>query len=95
MNKKRAHLAERRSQLVAQSAAQRTALAHDLAPWRARLALADQGVAALRFIRRHPAVMVGAALLAAALLPRRFAKVGKWLRPGWAIWKIGRRLRRT
>ena len=95
MNKKRAHLAERRSQLVAQSAAQRTALADELAPWRGRLALADQGVAALRFIRRHPAVMAGAALLAAALLPRRVASVGKWLRPGWAIWKIGRRLRRT
>ena len=95
MNKKRAHLAERRSQLVAQSAAQRTALADELAPWRGRLALADQGVAALRFIRRHPALMVGVALLLAALLPRRFASVGKWLRPGWAIWTIGRRLRRT
>ena len=95
MNKKRAHLAERRSQLVAQSAAQRTALADELAPWRGRLALADQGVAALRFIRRHPGLLVGAALLVAALLPRRVASVGKWLRPGWAIWKIGRRLRRT
>lgn len=95
MNKKRAHLAERRSQLVAQSAAQRTALADELAPWRARLALADQGVAALRFIRRHPGLMVGAALLAAAVFPRRVASMGKWLRPGWAIWKIGRRLRRT
>ncbi|MDP1644838.1 MAG: hypothetical protein Q8K35_07330 [Thiobacillus sp.] len=40
MNKKLAHLAERRSQLVAQSAAQRTVLAHNLEPWRARLALA-------------------------------------------------------
>ena len=95
MNKKRAHLTERRSQLVAQSAAQRTALADELVPWRTRRALADQGVAALRFIRRHPAVMVGAALLVAALLRRRVASVGKWLRPGWAIWKIGRRLRRT
>jgi len=95
MNKKRAHLAERRSQLVAQSAAQRTALTHNLAPWRARLALADQGVAVLRFIGRHPALLVGAALLVAAVFPRRVAKMGKWLRPGWALWRIGRKLRKS
>jgi len=95
MNKKRAHLAERRSQLLAQSAAQRTALTHNLAPWRARLALADQGVAVLRFIGRHPALLVGAALLVAAVFPRRVANMGKWLRPGWALWRIGRKLRKS
>ena len=92
MNKKLTHLAERRRQLIAQAAAQRTALAHDVAPWRARLALADRGVAALRYIGRHPVLIVGAALLLAALRPQR---AGKWLQRGWLVWQIGRRLRRS
>lgn len=90
MNKELTRLAERRSQLVAQAAAQRTALAHDLEPWRTRLALADRGIAALRYVRGHPALLVGAALLLPILLPRR---VGKWLQRGWMAWQIGRRLR--
>lgn len=92
MNKKLIRLAERRSQLAAQAAAQRTALAHNLEPWRARLALADQGVAVLRYIGRHPALMVGAALLVAIWRPRR---AGKWLQRGWVVWTLGRRLRRS
>lgn len=92
MNQKLAQLAERRSQLVARAAAQRTALAHNLEPWRTRLALADRGIAALRYVRRHPALMVGAALLLAALRQRR---VGKLLQRGWVVWQIGRRLRRS
>ncbi len=91
MNKKLARLAERRRLLVAQAAAQRTALAHTMEPWRARLALADRGIAALRYVRSHPALMVGAALLLAALRPRR---VGTWLQRGWVMWQIGRSLRR-
>ena len=91
MNRNLTRLAERRRQLIAQAAAQRTALASSMAPWRARLALADRGVAALRSIRNHPAMMVGAALLLMALRPRR---VGSWLQRGWLAWQIGRRLRR-
>jgi len=91
MNRKLARLAERRGLLVAQAAVQRTALELNLAPWRARLALADKGVAAVHYVRRHPALMLGAALLVAALRPRR---VGTWLQRGWIIWAVGRRLRR-
>jgi hypothetical protein len=90
MNIKLTLLAERRSRLIAQAAAQRTALAHNLAPWRARLALADRGVAAVRYVGRHPALIVGGALLLAALRPRH---AGRWLRRGWLAWQIGRRLR--
>jgi hypothetical protein len=89
MNRKLTHLAERRSQLVAQAAAQRTALAHEVEPWRARLALADRGVTVLRYIGRHPALMVGAALVLARLRPRR---AGKWLQRGWVMWQFGRKL---
>ena len=91
MNPKLTQLAERRSRLVAQAAAQRTALAHNLAPWRARLALVDQGVAVFRYVGRHPALMVGAALLLVALRPRH---AGKWLQRGRLAWQFGRRLRR-
>jgi len=90
MNSKLTRLAERRQQLVAQAAAQRTILAYTLEPWRARLARVDRGVAVLRYIRRHPVLMVGASLLLAALRPRR---VGRWLQHGLLVWQLGRRLR--
>lgn len=90
MNKKLIRLAERRSLLVKQSAAQRTALTYHLEPWHARLALVDRGMAVFCYMKRHPALMVGAALLLAALRPQR---AGKWLQRGWVIWQIGRRLR--
>ena len=92
MNNKLAQLAARRQQLVALSAAQRSTLAYDLAPWRARLALVDQGVAAIRYVRRHPVLMMGGALVFAALRPRR---IGKWLQRGLLVWQIGRRFRRS
>ncbi len=92
MNKKLTRLAERRRQLVAQAAAQRTSLANNMEPWRVRLALVDRGVAAVRYIGRHPALMMGAALLLVALRPRR---AGKWLQRGWLVWQVGRSLRRS
>ncbi len=90
MNNKLAQLAERRRQLVAQAAVQRTVLAHNMEPWRARLSLVDRGVAVLSYVRRHPILWVGASLLLAALRPGR---VGRWLRHGLMLWQIGRRLR--
>lgn len=90
MNPKLALLAERRRHLVEQAAAQRTALARNVEPWRARLARVDQGVAVFRTIGRHPAWMIGAVLLLAVWRPRR---AGKWLQRGWLVWRIGRRLR--
>jgi hypothetical protein len=92
MKQRLAQLAERRRRLVAQAAAQRTALAHDLQPWRARLALVDQGVAVVRYVGRHPALIAGAVLLLVALRPRQ---AGKWLQRGWVAWQLGRRLRRS
>lgn len=80
--------AERRRQLVAQAAAQRHALAVNLAPWRPRLAVVDQGLAAIRYVRGHPLLMGGGALLLAAL--RRPAGCG-WLRRRLA-WRAARRV---
>ena len=89
MNGKLTQLAERRSLLIAKAASQRTALATDMTPWRSRLALADKGIAAVRYVRSHPALILGVALLVAALRPRR---AGTWLQRGWLAWQIRRRL---
>ncbi|MHB0974981.1 MAG: YqjK-like family protein [Thiobacillus sp.] len=91
MNRKLTQLAERREYLVAQAAAQRTALAQHAAPWRAPLALADRGLDILRTIRRHPAWLLGASLLLVALRPGR---AGRWARFAWVGWQVGRRFLR-
>ncbi|MEQ1592550.1 MAG: YqjK-like family protein [Thiobacillaceae bacterium] len=92
MNRKLTQLAAHRQQLIAKAAAQRTALRQDLVPWHARLALVDRGVAILQYVGRHPIMMLGAAILLAALRPQRS---GKWLQRGWLAWQVGRRLRRS
>ena len=91
MNSTLTQLVERREHLVAQAAAQRTALAQNAAPWRAPLALADRGVEALRTIRRHPGWLLGAALVLVALRPGR---AGRWTRFAWVGWQVGRRFLR-
>lgn len=90
MNDKLTRLVARREQLIAQATAQRMALAQNIELWRTPLALADQGLAAVRFIKSHPAWIVGGAVLLSALRPDR---VGKWLRRGWVTWQIVRNLR--
>jgi len=90
MKDKLIRLAERRERLVAQAATQRMALAQNIEPWRTPLALADRGLSALRYIKHHPAWIVGGGVLLAALRPGR---VGKWLRRGWVTWQIMRKLR--
>ena len=90
MNKKMSHLVERRERLVAQAAAQRRVLAQDIEPWRTPLALTDQGLTALRYIRHHPTWIVGGITLLAILQPRH---AGKWLGRGWVTWQLLHRLR--
>ncbi len=90
MNDKLIQLAERRERLIAQAAAQRTALTQNIEPWRIPLARVDLGLTALRFIKRHPAFLVGGSILFAALRPGR---VMKWLRRGWVVWQMIPRLR--
>lgn len=95
MGDKLIRLAARREQLIAQAAAQRMALAQGIEPWRVPLALADQGLTAVRLIKRHPAWLVGGAMLLAALRPAglRSGRIGKWLRRGWVTWQIVKNLR--
>ncbi|WP_173064482.1 YqjK family protein [Sulfurimicrobium lacus] len=77
-------MAERRERLIAQAAAQRMALAQGVEPWRIPLARVDQGLAALHYIKSHPAWIVGSAVLLAAL---RISRVWKQLRSARATWQ--------
>jgi hypothetical protein len=90
MNDKLIRLAERRERLVAQAAAQRVVLTQNIEPWRQPLARADQGLAALRYIRSHPAWIVGGVVLLAVL---RLGRIGKWLGRGWVTWQMMHKLR--
>ena len=91
MNAKLLELAERRAMLVSRAAAQRRELAQALAPWRGPLTVVDQGVAALRYLGRHPALLAGVAVGVAVLRPRR---VFGWLRGGWLVWRMAAAVKR-
>ena len=85
MNAKLIELAERRKILVARAATQRAELSQALAPWRGPLAVVDQGLVAVRYIRSHAALLAGVVAFVAPLRPLR---VGKWLRRGWLVWRM-------
>lgn len=92
MTAKLTELAERRAALIARIAAQRAALSRIAATWRRPLAVADRGLAAVKLIRNHPALLVGAAAFAAAFRPRR---VAGWLRRGWRVWRMAAGIKRN
>jgi hypothetical protein len=90
MNKRARHLAAKRERLIAQAAQQRAVLAQQMEPWRARLAIADQGVAAVRTAGRHPLLLAGIAVLLVVWRPRGAVK---WLQYGVMAWQVARKLR--
>jgi len=90
MNNRLIELAERRERLVAKIAMQRGELAYHAAPWKGVCAIADKGIAAARFLQRHPGLVAGAVGLLVALRPRRALA---WLGRGWSLWKVAQRLR--
>jgi YqjK-like protein len=85
MNAKLIQLAEHRTTLVARVATQRVELSQTLAPWRGSLAMVDEGLAAMRYIRNHAALLVGIVAFVAPLRPLRLAK---WLQRGWLVWRM-------
>lgn len=84
-------LAERRRWLVSQAAAQRLVLSQEMAQWKPRLALADRGIAVFRYVRRHPALLAGAGVVAVLLRPRLGTV---WLQRGLLAWQLVGSLRR-
>lgn len=90
LKKALARIAERRATLVATSEIQRETLNRNVLAWRRPLTLVDRGLAALRFVSRHPAWIVGSALVPSALRP---GTLGSWLRRGFMAFQVVSRLR--
>jgi hypothetical protein len=89
MNKKLAQLQERRQKLVTQAAEQRIELAQNFAPLHQSIAMAETALAAVRYVKKHPILMLGGTSLIALLRPTR---LGKWLQRGWVAFEIARNL---
>jgi len=87
MNPKLLELADQRATLVARAAAQRVELSQALASWRRPLALADQGLAAARYLRSNPMLLGGVVAFLIGLRPWRLVK---WLPRGWLTWRLAR-----
>ena len=81
MNEKLLGLTQRRGELLARIAEQREEMAEIGAEWNAPLALADQGVAAVRFLRHHPFMVAGAM---AFFVIRRHKMAGLM----WGVWRV-------
>jgi hypothetical protein len=77
---------QRRGELQAKIAAQRGQLAEIGARWQTPLAIADQGVAAVRFMRANPVLV---ASVAALLVIRRRGTAGLMIGM-WRVWKAYR-----
>ena len=90
MNKKLAHLAKRRQLLIAQAAAQRSALARNVEPLRQPLAMVDRGLRVVHYVKQHPVISISASALFGIL---RLTRAGKWLRSGLALFHMTRNLR--
>lgn len=90
INKKLAVLAKRRQQLIAQAAAQRSALARNIEPLRQPLAMMDRGLRVVRYVKQHPVLSISAGALFGLL---RRTRAGKWLHSGLALLHMTRNLR--
>lgn len=90
MNKKLQILAQRREYLVLEAAKQRVQLAQTIEVWRAPLALADQGIAAISFIKQHPILITVSSAVLVKLL--RLSRIGKWFSRGMMAWQLLRKL---
>ncbi|HCI13675.1 MAG: hypothetical protein A2063_07835 [Gallionellales bacterium GWA2_60_142] len=83
MNKQMLAVMQRRGELLAKIDTQREQVAQVSVRWQAPLALADQGLVALRFMRSRPVLVAG---VAALLVWRRRGALGA-IRMGWRAWK--------
>lgn len=83
MNKQMLEIMQRRGELSARIASQREQLAEIGTHWQAPLALADQGLAAMRFLRSNPVIVAG---VAALFMIRRRGVVGL-VRGVWRMWQ--------
>lgn len=90
MNNLPVPLDERRSRLIAQAAAQRVAVAANIEPLRRPFALADKALDAVRYIKRHPVLLVGGVVLFALWRPGGIAAK---LQRAFMAWQFVAKLR--
>lgn len=76
-----------RAHLLARAAAERRNVSARLALWEAPLGVADRSVAAARYLRRHPSIVVAAVALLVLLKPRRAIA---WARRAFVAWRTWR-----
>ncbi len=84
-------LAERRAGLVAKAANQRAELSGQLASWRSPLAIADQGLLMIRYIRKYAVLLVG---IATFVTPLRVWRSAKWVQRGWLVWRLAKKVKK-
>lgn len=82
-------LQRRREQLLMRSAALRVRSRHEAQALEAPLALADQGLHALRWLRANPEWPLAAIGVWVVLGPRRALR---WAMRGWWLWRGARRV---
>ncbi len=90
MDEKLLKLARRRERLVLDAAKQRVQLAQAVEVWREPLALAEQGLATISFIKKHPILMAASTAVLVRLVRKSF--IGKWLGRGMMAWQLVRKL---
>lgn len=83
MNKQMLEVMQHRGELLARIASQREQVAEMGARWRTPLAIADQGLAIMRFLRANPVLV---AAVVAIFVIRRRGVVGLMLGT-WRVWK--------
>lgn len=83
MNKQMLEIMQRRNELLARINSQREQLAGIGACWETPLAIADQGLAAARFLRSNPWLVAGVAVL---IVIRRRGVVGL-MKGAWRMWQ--------
>lgn len=90
MSPRLVELALKKQRLQIRSAALRADFSSHAAAWRPVFAIADQGQAALLWLRRHPAVPVAVLV---ALLVARPRVLLRWLKRGFFAWQVLAKLR--
>lgn len=83
-------LAQRRERLVLEAAQQRVQLTEAIEAWRGPLALADQGLAAISFIKSHPFYVAGISAVFLRLFRKSF--IGKLFLRGKIALHLARKL---
>ncbi len=84
------HLQARKDRLLARSAALRGTLVREAVAWERPLGVADGALVVARWVHAQRWWLLGAGALLLATRPRRALR---WLRRGWWLWRVSRRLR--